>query len=616
MRCSRKCIENNSIFVFTNTRQLYIICVMNLIEREELQFGHRGFAARVSANLLSHLLGVQKVNRLYTLTLNSDRPAARTILEDLQITTDTTGIEHIPTSGGAIIVANHPTGALDGIILIDLLSQIRPDVKFLGNFLLDKIESMKQYFIAVDPFEGADARRNAKGIRQALTHVSEGGLLVIFPAGEVATWYKRVGQVRDKRWNPSVLRMIRRTSAPVIPLYINGHNSTLFHLAGKIHPMLRTALLPHELFNKRGRTITLSIGSPFTPRKAVELPDLKTYGDYLRANVEYMQNERRPKRRKLLRRRIREVFAEEVIAPVDPEKLQAEIDAIRDDHKLFEYGEYEVFFAPPQDIPQMMIEIGRQREITFRAIGEGTMKKIDLNHYDVYYNQLFIWDRKAARLVGAYRVGLGDAIMREYGLAGFYTHSLFRMSSGMGPVMEQTIELGRSFIVQDYQRKPVTLLMLWRGILFVLLKHEQFRNLLGPVTISGEFRPASKRVLIRYIKRHHYNAKLARHIHPLTGLAGLHSRIDLRLIDNIDDMELIGKLVSDIEQGRLSIPILIKKYLQLNSHVLAFNIDHDFCDALDALMLLDLKKVPDDTIQMLSKELIGIDVATRFRKIQ
>ena len=561
---------------------------MNLIEREDLRFGRKGVAARAVSGLLMGLLGIGKVNRLYARTLSSGEPAARTILSDLQITADVAGNDNIPATGGAIVVANHPTGALDGILLIDVLTQVRPDVKFMGNFLLDKIESMKQYFIAVDPFDGADMRRNVHGIRESLAHVAAGGLLVIFPAGEVATWRRGFGRVGDKRWSPSVVRTIRRAGVPVVPLYINARNSALFHLAGKIHPMLRTALLPHELFNKRGRRIAVTVGSPLTVRKAEELGDLKTYGDFLRANVEYMQDEKRPKRRKLLKRRIREVLAEEVIGPVDTALLQAEIDAIRADHKLFDYGAFEVFFTPPQRIPQMMTEIGRQREITFRAIGEGTMRRIDLDKYDTYYNQLFIWDREASRLVGAYRVGLGDAIMREYGLAGFYTNSLFRMSPGMAPVMEQTIELGRSFIVQDYQRKPATLLLLWRGILYVLLKHGQFRNLLGPVTISGEFRPASKRVLVRYIRRYHYNAGLARHIRPLTGLAGIRSRIDLRLIDGVDDIELIGKLVGDIERGRLGVPILIKKYLQLNSHVLAFNVDHEFCDALDALMLLDL----------------------------
>ena len=589
---------------------------MNLIEREDLQFGRKGVAGRAVSGLLMGLLGIGKVNRLYARTLTSGEPAARTILSDLQITADVAGNDNIPATGGVIVVANHPTGALDGILLIDILTKVRPDVKFMGNFLLDKIESMKQYFIAVDPFDSADMRKNVHGVRESLAHVAAGGLLVIFPAGEVATWRKGFGRLRDKRWNPSVMRTIRRAGVPVVPLYINARNSTLFHLAGKIHPMLRTALLPHELFNKRGRRIAVTVGTPLTARKAEELGDLKTYGDFLRANVEYMQDEKRPKRHKLLKRRIREVLAEEVIGPVDTAVLQAEIDAIRAGHKLFDYGPFEVFFTPPQRIPQMMTEIGRQREITFRTIGEGTMRKIDIDKYDAYYNQLFIWDREASRLVGAYRVGLGDAIMREYGLAGFYTNSLFRMSSGMAPVMEQTIELGRSFIVQDYQRKPATLLLLWRGILYVLLKHEQFRNLLGPVTISGEFRPASKRVLVRYIRRYHYNARLARHIRPLTGLAGIRSRIDLHLIDGVDDMELIGKLVGDIERGRLGIPILIKKYLQLNSHVLAFNVDHEFCDALDALMLLDLKKVPDDTIQMVSKEITGIDVVARFRSIR
>lgn len=261
-----------------------------------------------------------------------------------------------------------------------------------------------------------------------------------------------------------------------------------------------------------------------------------------------------------------------------------------------------------------MIEIGSLRERTFREIGEGTKNAIDTDRFDSYYYQLFVWDREARRLVGAYRLGMGDRIMERYGLKGFYTNTLFRMKPAMGEVMGKTIELGRSFIVRDYQRKPVSLMLLWKGILYVLLRNGQFRYLLGPVTISGGFQSASKLIIASHIRDFYLDREKAGWIRPRTGI-DIRVRIDESLIAGIRSIDLINRLVCDIEKNAYSIPVLIRKYLQLNSSVLGFNTDHEFCDSLDALMLLDLKKVPEETILMLSKELADIDVLGRFKHI-
>lgn len=360
------------------------------------------------------------------------------------------------------------------------------------------------------------------------------------------------------------------------------------------------------------RTGEVRVGSAITPRLTEGLCD-RDYADFVRANVEYMRS--RKVRRKSWPSVVKhhDKQGEPIVEAVDPALLEGELDKIRGEFRLFEQSEYEIFCAPPEAIPMLLHEITRLREVTYRAIGEGTMREVDTDAYDAYYRQLFIWDRETRRIIGAYRLGMGDEIVPRFGLRGFYVDSLFRMGRGMESVMERTIELGRSFVIEEYQRRPVSLMLLWKGILYVLLRHGQYRNLLGPVTISGEFDNRSKMVIVNYLRRHHIDRAIARRIRPLTGLAGVHARIDERLTRRIDNIALIDKLVRDIEHDALSIPILIKKYLQLNSHVIAFNVDHGFCDALDALMLLDLTKVPDATIQMLSKEIADIDVVARFR---
>ncbi len=589
-----------------------------LVRSSDLTGGSKNWVARGLARMAMGVLGIGKLNRLYDAVVDSGDHCAEDVLKNLGTSYSICekDLSNIPAEGGVIFISNHPTGALDGILLIDALAKVRSDVKFMGNFLLNRIVPLSKFFIAVDPFDTKTVRRNYTGVRQAMDHLRQGGALVIFPAGEVATWQHGFSNVKDKPWSRSIVRFIRRAGVPVVPICIEARNSTLFHLAGKIHPLLRTALLPRELTNKRGLKINISIGSSLSPRRLAELKELSVYGNYLRANVEYLCRKRPRRRLRVVpQRKPQPRTMEEVAAAVAPEVICAELDRIRARHKLFEYSNFEVYFAPPQAIPNLMQEIGRLREVTFREIGEGTMKAIDTDHYDAYYHQLFVWDVAARTLVGGYRLGLGDEIMPRFGLKGFYTNSLFRMAPEMAPVMEKTIELGRSFIVHDYQRHRAALMLLWKGILYVLLKHEQYRNLLGPVTISGEFDKVSKTLIAKYLEMYHYNRKLAAYIRPVTGLEGIDAPIDISLLRGVTSLELVNKIVCDIERDEMAIPILIKKYLQLNSHVLAFNVDHDFCDGLDALMLLDLKKVPENTIMMLSKELTDIDVIARFKHI-
>ncbi|MDR2885703.1 MAG: lysophospholipid acyltransferase family protein [Rikenellaceae bacterium] len=588
---------------------------MQLIDKKELAFGRKGPLVRVATGFLMSVLGLNRINRLYARAAQGDGPPGARILHHLGAawTAGEHDLKNIPATGPAIVVANHPTGLLDGIVLIDMLSRVRPDVRFMGNFLLDRIDYLKPYFIAVDPFDGADRTKNMRGIRACRKHLAADGMLVIFPAGEVATWQKGFSQLRDKAWSPSVLRFIRNAAVPVVPVCIEARNSNLFHLAGKITPLLRTALLPHELNNKRGKMVTVNIGAPLTPKRTAALADATVWNDYLRANVDYLTHKRRRKLRIIPARKPAATIAEEITSGRERELLIAELKAIRPAHLLFEYGTYDVFFAPSARIPNMMHEIGRMREVTFRQIGEGSMKSIDTDPYDEYYHQLFIWDRTGGALVGAYRMGMGREIIPRFGLEGFYTHSLFHYSPEMAPILEKTIELGRSFITAEYQRKAVSLMLLWKGIVYVLLKHDDYRNLLGPVTISGDFQASSKIIISTHLQQHHFDPELAAWVHPVTGMKGINAAIDPALIRGVEDIDLINKIVTDIERDEFSIPILIRKYLQLNSHVLGFNVDHDFSDALDALMLLDLKRVPENTILMLSKEITDIDVLARFR---
>jgi putative hemolysin len=409
---------------------------------------------------------------------------------------------------------------------------------------------------------------------------------------------------------------------PVIPAWIEAGNSLLFHLAGKINPLLRTALLPHELFNKKNKKIHIQIGSLIKPQTVSELTNLKEYGNFLRANVTYLQKEKktqkirigmgeksRPATSTIFRnsyfnirtRRGKSLPATSIINPVAVELLCNEIEAIRESSYLLSRDNYELYLVAPDTAPNILKEIGRLRELTFRSIGEGTLQEADNDNYDAYYHQLFIWDSDAKTIVGAYRMGFGNQILKQFGLPGFYIRSLFRIEQSMTPHLAKTIELGRSFITLEYQRKAHPLLLLWKGILHVLITHPEYEYLLGATSIAGNYSSASKLLMVNFLKKHHYNRELSVFIKPVNGMKGIRTGLNLSLVENIKSIELIKKLITDMEDQERTMPVLIRKYLQLNSRVLAFNVDHDFCDALDALILLEVKGMSEEMIKMINR---------------
>jgi putative hemolysin len=260
-----------------------------------------------------------------------------------------------------------------------------------------------------------------------------------------------------------------------------------------------------------------------------------------------------------------------------------------------------------------MNELGRLREITFRAVGEGTNHSVDLDEYDLYYNQLFVWDNVAKRIVGAYRVGKGKEILRRYGIKGFYLQSLFRMNRKFISTLNQSLELGRSFIVEDYQRRPMPLFLLWKGILYFMLKHTEYRYLIGPVSISNNFSQFSRGLIMQYIREHHYDAKLGRYVKPRTRYNVPGYNVDEEIILEVTgDLNQFDRFIKEVEPNDYTMPILLKRYLKLNGKIIGFNLDPKFNDALDGFLVLDLYDVPMETISSLSKEINDDSIMERF----
>lgn len=587
-----------------------------LFNTEDFMFGHKGPFARLVAKMVLWVFGTHKANQAYERLQQTDQ-SLDAITNELQVRVDVDqkSLSNIPATGPTIIICNHPTGIVDGIIMLQAVTQIRQDVKFLGNFLLTHVEPIRPYLIAVNPFEERKGG-NLAGLKLGLKHLADGGCLLLFPAGEVSTWQKGWREIADKKWDSAAVKLMRKSGATIVPCWIDGRNSLTFRLLGKIHPRLRTAMLCREVFNKRGRTFPIIIGSPLSAARLKELESFDAYYHYLRATVDYLKDCREKPVRSSQDISHDNASMDDIVPPVEKELLKAEIESLDKKCKLFDHGDhFSVYLAHTSQIPNIMREIGRLRELTFRSIGEGTMKSIDIDSYDAYYRQLFIWDNEADKLVGAYRIGFGSEIMKNYGLNGFYTHSLFAYDKELSETLSHSLELGRSFITPDYQRKPTSLLMLWKGIFHTLLTHHDYRYMIGPVTISGEFQRSSKTIIMNYLSLHHLDSEIAAHVHPKTGAEGIDAPIDIRLLEGVENIALVDKIICDIEKEERSIPVLVKKYLQLGSHVVGYNVDHDFSDALDALMLLDLEQVPEQKLQMLAREVSEEAVAQRFHKV-
>ncbi len=568
------------------------------------------------------MLGIDRLNRLYDKTADAQGvDFAEAVLQqlDIRIEVDQKRLDHIPRTGPFLLVANHPQGALDGLLLIALIARIRPDVKFLGNFLLTKIVNLSDFFLPVDPFNAKNGR-NISGIRKALAHLRSGAPLVIFPAGEVSTFQKGFRRVSDKPWSQAMVKFIRQAEVPIVPCFIDGRNSLKFHLVGKIHPLLRTVRLPLELLNKSHRTIGLSLGSPVPVRLQQEAADEKALSDCLRANVYSLAVTLSPKGEKPAEPTQEEgapaleaPVCSEVIPPIDRQQLLGELEQIPPQNLLLEAGKLRLYAVATTQIPLLMREIARLREITFRSVGEGTLREMDSDQYDSLYHQLFIWDTEQQEIAGAYRVGFGDLLMEERGLEGFYSHTLFEFSNHLRDQLVRSIELGRSFVTAAYQRSPA-LLLLWRGILLLLLQRTGCRYLIGPVSISSTYTKASKWLIINHIKKFYWNEELAGQVMPRHGLASLgKTPIDPALLKGLSSMEWIDKLIRDIEPQGQGMPVLIKKYLQLGGQVMGFNVDPLFNDSLDAMLIVDLTRIPKQKIDLVAREITGEGVYARFR---
>ncbi len=572
---------------------------------------------------LERLLSIEAINDWYTDLVNAkaqDAPFSK-ILELRGLTYQVTSGDRskIPHHGPLVVVANHPFGGIEGIVLGDLLQRIRPDTKILGNYLLNHIEPIRDSIIPVDPFgRKSSVSANAKTFRDCLRWLKAGNCLVTFPAGEVSHYRHRQRRIIDPPWSAHVAAMARLSGAQVLPIYLPGRNSLLFNFMGLIHPRLRTAMLARELIARQGSQMHVFIGRPITRERMKCYPEDQDLIRWLRFKTYFQANRAGTSSvPKALLKKIPKPEAcrppvQKLVGAVPESLLTAEIAALSNENCLLRHKQMAVYAADSEQIPHLLREIGRLREKTFRDVGEGTGKSMDIDLFDSYYRHLILWNSSRSEVVGAYRMGDTGDILSRFGRKGLYTHSLFRFKTGLLHYLEHSMELGRSFIRSKYQRHPNSLALLWKGIGTYLVKHPQYRILFGPVSISNNYHRMSKHIMVKFLQGYCTSKKLSAYVSPRRPLRQWPNRsmhdIARRLSSgSIDDLSM---LVAEIEDDGKRVPVLIKQYLKLNGQFIAFNVDRNFSDAIDGLVVVDLLQ----TETKLLDRFMGVDGSRFYRE--
>lgn len=501
----------------------------------------------------------------------------------------------IPESGPLVVVANHPFGGVETLLLLAMLRRRRPDVKVMSNYLIGRIPEMHAHCIFVDPYGGGGAAKvNLKPIKDSIRWLKEGHVLIMFPSGDVSRLNLAKRQVEDPQWSGTVARIIRTTKATVLPIFVEGRNSALFQVAGMIHPRLRTALIPRENVSKRGKIVRFRLGSLIPVERLSRFEDDTEMADYLRLRTYILMGRAddangKDRERGVWRRFTAKSSSEPVAPSLYPDSFLEDLLLLPPEQTLLETEDFTVYLAAADQIPHLLHEIGRQREITFRAVGEGSGKALDLDRFDQYYKHLFLWSRKNNELAGAYRLGPTDEILPRLGKKGLYTSTLFKYRTVLLINMGPALEMGRSFVRPSYQRGYAPLMLLWKGIARYMALNPRYRHLFGPVSINNEYKSMSRQLMEAFLRANNFKTDWARYVKPRNPSAKTRRRWDPQFFDRaIQAPEEMAALLAEIEKEQKGVPVLLKQYLKLGGKLLGFNVDPQFCDVLDGLIWVDL----------------------------
>jgi len=583
-----------------------------------------GFIGTFIGWLLMKVLKISTINKFYTKNKHlKDLDFLNAILDEFQIKFEIPeeDLKRLPKDGAYITVSNHPLGGIDGLLLLKLMLEQRSDFKIIANFILHRIEPLKPYIMPVNPFENQkDAKSSITGFKNSILHLRAGKPLGIFPAGEVST-YRDGKLVVDKPWEEAAMKLTQKAQVPIVPIYFHAKNSKLFYKLSKISDTFRTAKLPSEVLSQKRRIIKVRIGRPISVKDQQEYKELHDFSEFIRKKT-YMLSKTFEEKSKILDNisstlKVHKI-PKRIVTPVKKEIMIEEIEELNEgDYRLLKSKNYEVYLAPASKLPNILCEIGRLREITFREVGEGTNEAIDLDKFDTYYHHIFLWDTEKCVIAGAYRMGIGSKIFEKYGIDGFYLQDLFRFEPELYKMMSQSIELGRAFIIKEFQQKPMPLFLLWKGIIHSTLRFPEHKYLIGGVSISNQFSNFSKSLMIEFMKSHYYDPYVAQYVHPKKEFKVKLKDADKDFVFDATkaDLNKFDRIIDELEPGPLRMPVLLKKYIKQNCRLIGFNVDPLFNNAVDGLMYIKISDLPESTVRPVMEE-FQVELERKFMENQ
>lgn len=558
-----------------------IFTVDNVVEHNLPTINGKPWLAKPAKAMLRYLLNEKECNDIanqFAYLQGIDFVEQVLASFDFSFTVPANEIENIPCEGRVVIFANHPIGSLDALALIKLISEIRPDIKVVANELLMALEPLHSILLPVRNMTGGTPKQHLENIHQ---HLRNEGAVLIFPSGEVSRL--RPNGVRDTQWHSGFLKMAISCNAPLLPIYLDAKNSATFYGASMIYKPLATLLLVKEMFKQAKRNMPIRIGE-LIPNEAVRSMDfpLKTKIKLLKNHLYRIGKDKEPL-----------FITQSAIA--HPESRRELQSALQHCELLGEtQDKKQIYLYQHHDSNPIMREIGRLREIAFRAVGEGTGKRRDIDKYDSYYQHLVLWDKELFEIVGAYRFASGDKVLAQYGDNALYSQSLFQYADCFMPYVKQGLELGRSFVQPKYWGKR-SLDYLWFGIGAFLAKHPEYRYLFGPVSISNQLPGSAREMLVHFYSREFSPTQaMAVSMSPFGLSQQQKAQLD-NLYHHDDYQNNFKQLKQMLASMGAAVPTLYKQYGELcradGVKFLAFGIDADFGDCIDGLVLVDTHKL-------------------------
>jgi len=492
--------------------------------------------------------------------------------------------------GPLLIASNHPFGGMEFFALVGLLETVRPGGwTFLANPAVSRVPGFQQAFIPLDPINPA-AGLNRRGLSRAARLLRRGGLLGLFPAGRVSHRDPATGAITDRPWSDHAVRLAADAGAAIAVLHIPGSNSRTFLKVPPRWPHFRALMLARELARPNVSRLEIRLAALIEPDDVKHIARTAAPGRrlqawcHLRADTDIPRPEIAP---------LQAAHQNEAGSDSAPD-LRAAVASCTDRHRICASGPFDLLLVRGEEAPDLLHELGRLREVTFRAAGQGTGQDIDLSPEDSHYHHLLLWDREAGEIAGAYRIGIVRDILQEHGPDGLYLNHVFKIRPAFFERIGPAMELSRSFVIPGYQRDNRALAALWKGLGTAATRHG-IRTLFGSVTISNRHHPASRAVLVEYLRRNHADSPDMRRLiqprHPFVPATGHHRAIASAYAG--ESIDKLAPLIEDLEQGQRGIPPLMRYYCTLGAKFLSYHVEPVFADALYCLLRVDLPSLPD-----------------------